>query len=87
MLEGSITDSDGSAHARPSRTYRGLRVIGGDVVVHSDHLGNFRSSLQTPRRFIKVPQTPGISLGRALVAAQTFYSGVASGNAPELVAS
>ena len=84
-LEDSITDADGSAHARLSRTYRGLRVIGGDLVVHTDRLGNFRNSSQTLQRLINVPQAPGISPGTALVAAQTFFAGVASGNAPELV--
>ncbi len=85
LLEDAITDTDGSGHARLSRTYRGLRVIGGDLVVHSDRLGNFRSSSQTLQRFINVPRTTGISAATAGVVAQTFFAGIASGNAPELV--
>jgi Zn-dependent metalloprotease len=84
-LEDFITDTDGSGHARLSRTYRGLQVIGGDLVVHSDRLGNFRNSSQTLERFINVPLTPGISAATARVVAQTFFAGIASGNAPELV--
>lgn len=85
VLEDAMTDADGSGHARLSRTYRGLRVIGGDLVVHSDRLGNFRNSSQTLQRFINVPRAPGISAATAGVVAQTFFAGIASGNAPELV--
>ena len=30
----SVTDDDGTEHVRFARKYKGLRVIGGDVVVH-----------------------------------------------------
>ena len=42
----AIVETDGSEHVRFARRYQGLRVIGGDVVVHSRHDGslNARSS-------------------------------------------
>ena len=41
-----IVDADGTEHVRFDRTYAGLPVIGGDVVVHSRN-GSFRSASQT----------------------------------------
>lgn len=35
VARDSIVDADGSEHVRFDRTYQGLPVIGGDVVVHS----------------------------------------------------
>src|SRR5436190_8931965 len=37
----AIVDADGTEHVRFGRTYRGLRVIGGDLVVHSAAGGTF----------------------------------------------
>ncbi|HJV67823.1 M4 family metallopeptidase [Ideonella sp.] len=37
-----ITDADGSTHVRFARQYKGLRVIGGDFVVHLAPNGQFR---------------------------------------------
>ena len=34
-----IVDRDGTEHVRFERSYRGLPVIGGDVVVHSEEAG------------------------------------------------
>lgn len=85
QLEDAIADADGMQHARMSRTFRGLRVIGGDLVVHIDRLGNFRSASQTLQRLIEVPAAPAISAGSALLVAQSFFNGVATGNLPELV--
>jgi Zn-dependent metalloprotease len=36
-----VTDADGSEHVRFDRTYRGLRVLGGDFVLHGDGHGAF----------------------------------------------
>lgn len=48
-LRDVIIDADGSQHVRFDRVYSGLRVIGGDLVVHADALGAFRSVSQTLR--------------------------------------
>src|SRR3954447_6881264 len=39
-----IRDGDGATHVRFTRTYRGLDVLGGDVVVHSAADGAFRGA-------------------------------------------
>ena len=33
----TTTDADGDTHVRLDRTYRGLPVVGGDLVVHQEH--------------------------------------------------
>ena len=43
----TITDADGTEHVRFGRTYRGLRVIGGDLVVHAGADGVFSGLSQT----------------------------------------
>jgi zinc metalloprotease ZmpA len=43
----TITDPDGTEHVRFGRTYRGLRVIGGDLVVHAGADGVFNGLSQT----------------------------------------
>jgi Zn-dependent metalloprotease len=53
-----IVDKNGTEHVRFDRTYRGLPVIGGDVVVHSRN-GQFKSaslSLKTSARPSLIPQ-------------------------------
>lgn len=41
-----VVDADGTEHVRFERSYRGLPVIGGDLVVHSRN-GQFKSASQT----------------------------------------
>ena len=36
VARGTLVDPDGSTHVRFDRTLDGLRVVGGDVVVHRD---------------------------------------------------
>ena len=43
----SLTDADGSEHVRFRRTFRGLRVVGGDLVVHGNDAGVFLGVEQT----------------------------------------
>ena len=40
--------SDGRAHVRYDRSYQGLPVLGGDVVVHLDKAGTYRGSTGDP---------------------------------------
>jgi len=42
IARGAIVDADGTEHVRFERSYRGLPVIGGDLVVHSRN-GRFKS--------------------------------------------
>jgi Zn-dependent metalloprotease len=43
----TLADADGTEHVRFARTYRGLRVIGGDLVVHGTAAGEFVGLSQT----------------------------------------
>jgi len=54
-----IVDADGSEHVRFERLYKGLRVIGGDLVVHSERAGRFRDASQTLKRLIDLPALYG----------------------------
>ena len=62
-------DEDGAQHVRLARSYRGLPVIGGDLVVHTDRNGNFRDATHTMTRLINLPRTSNLSGGRAVQAA------------------
>ncbi|RNL65067.1 M4 family peptidase [Nocardioides marmoriginsengisoli] len=50
----TITDRDGSTHVRLHRSYRGLEVVGGDLVVHQDRTGRWEGSSQTLRSDLKL---------------------------------
>jgi Zn-dependent metalloprotease len=63
-----IVDADGSEHVRMDRTYGGLPVIGGDVVVHSRG-GLLTSATQTLRAPLRVALKPTLSADDAVVAA------------------
>lgn len=65
----SVTvDADGTEHVRLDRTYRGLRVIGGDMVVHS-RAGTLQSASLTLAKPINVGLTPALSADAAITAA------------------
>ena len=44
VVRDVVVDGDGSSHVRFDRTYQGLPVVGGDVVVHQDKAGKTRSA-------------------------------------------
>jgi Zn-dependent metalloprotease len=62
-----IVDANGAEHVRYTRTYAGLRVIGGDMVVHS-HNGKLLSISQTLRSGIR-PGAAAIDADEAIVIA------------------
>jgi Zn-dependent metalloprotease len=66
---GVVLDRDGSSHVRYDRTYRGLPVLGGDVVVHLTPSGALRDVSQSLTRPVQVATTPGISRARATAVA------------------
>lgn len=63
-----IVDQNGSEHARFDRTYRGLPVIGGDVVVHSRN-GQFKRASQTLKTDGRPDVAGRIQANEAIVAA------------------
>lgn len=68
LLRNAILDADGSEHVRFDRTYAGLPVIGGDVVVHSRN-GVLKSVSSFQSRVIDVATRPALDADAAVVAA------------------
>ncbi len=78
----ALADSNGTTHVRMDRTYEGLRVVGGDLVVHLDSSGEFLASSQTLRRDLTLSAAPSISSAKALSRLGTV---AAKASKPELV--
>ncbi|CAD7713263.1 Transglutaminase-activating metalloprotease [Xanthomonas hydrangeae] len=68
VARDSIVDADGTEHVRFDRTYQGLPVIGGDVVVHSRR-GVMRQLSQTMDTNVRPAIVPGIDADTAMRAA------------------
>ena len=64
-----VLDADGAQHVRFDRTYHGLDVLGGDLVVHTGTDGAFRSATVAQSAPITVDTTPAVSAARAVAAA------------------
>ena len=67
-----VVDADGTEHARFARTWRGLPVIGGDLVVHSRN-GQFRGASLTLDSRARPDLRGGISADRAIVEAGVAF--------------
>jgi Zn-dependent metalloprotease len=74
VVRDVIVDRDGTEHVRFERTYNGLPVIGGDVVVHSRN-GAFKSSSLTLRTTGRPALTPKLSAEQAVLAAGSDFGG------------
>lgn len=74
-----IVDADGSAHVRLLRSYRGLPVIGGDMVIHLDHAGSFRDASLTMPAALALDTTPLHSSKEAIAVAKREFNGTRSG--------
>ena len=79
-----IVDADGSEHVRLARSYRGLPVIGGDMVVHSSRSGSFLDASRTLRQTIALDIRARIGGAEAVRAAVLARSGSPEG-VPQLV--
>ena len=69
---GVTVDAKGTEHVRMDRTYRGLRVIGGDIVVHS-RAGIMKGVSQTLAKPINIGVTPKLSADSAITAAGVHF--------------
>ena len=69
-----IVDADGTEHVRFARRHHGLRVIGGDVVVHSRSVGALRGLSHT------LVHAPALATQPSLSAIDAETIGVASSN-------
>ena len=74
VLRDVIRDNDGTEHVRFDRTWQGLPVIGGDVVVHSRG-GRFKSASQTLSSSLRPGATPKVSADKAMVEAGAKFGG------------
>jgi len=81
-----IVDADGAEHVRFERSYRGLRVIGGDFVSHTGGDGAFRgfsASLHDSLDTLRLQ--PGLTPERASEAARLAIDGTVVVDGAELV--
>ncbi|GIG58952.1 hypothetical protein Lfu02_33240 [Longispora fulva] len=74
-------DADGSRHVRFERTFKGLPVLGGSVVVNSAGNGQFS---ETKGQAISVDTTPKIDAARASQIVAAKWTGLSLGAAPVL---
>ncbi|SPE58291.1 Bacillolysin precursor [Streptomyces netropsis] len=57
IARGVITDADGTVHTRYERTFDGLPVLGGDLIVHQAKNGKVEEVTKATDADIKVPTT------------------------------
>src|SRR4051794_6391127 len=62
---GTIVDRNGTSHVRLQRSYRGLPVIGGDLVVHQSATKAWKGVSQTLRSALDLRVTPTVQRGAA----------------------
>ncbi|MGP4052506.1 M4 family metallopeptidase [Streptomyces sp. 2A115] len=66
VVRDVIKDADGTTHTRYERTYAGLPVLGGDLVVHETKAGKTEGVTKATKATIKVTDvTPGITKSTA----------------------
>lgn len=79
-----IVDADGAEHVRVARLFRGLRVIGGDMVIHSNRSGAFLDASRSLEQPIAMDIRARIGGAEAVRAAVLARNGTPEG-APKLV--
>ncbi len=80
-----IVDADGAEHVRFDRSHNGLRVIGGDLVVHSAGDGSFRGVSQTLAQMVQIDLSPKVDAKLAAKAAQAEFGAGGTVKNKELV--
>ncbi|MER6747710.1 M4 family metallopeptidase [Streptomyces fungicidicus] len=66
VVKDVVKDADGTVHTRYERTYDGLPVLGGDLVVHEPASDGARSVTKAVRTAVKLSSVkPGIAAGKA----------------------
>src|SRR6266508_1879854 len=71
VVRDVIVDPDGSSHVRMDRTIGGLKVLGGDIVVHQGKDGSWKGASLTLSRTADVSRTPKLSIATATAKALT----------------
>ena len=70
-----VVDPSGAEHVRFARTYEGLPVLGGDLVVHRGPQGAFRGVSRTQRSPLELDTTPATTAAQARSAARQAFEG------------
>ncbi|MEP9384295.1 M4 family metallopeptidase [Nocardioides sp. KR10-350] len=88
--ESTLVDPDGSTHVRLERTYHGLPVIGGDLVVHRGPNDGWKGVSQTLAKPLELSVSPKVTAKAASITAMTgkavaSIDGLKRAGAPELV--
>ncbi len=68
-VASTTVEPDGTSHVRLDRTYRGLPVLGGDLVVHQTSDAGYDGVSQTLARPLAVATTPSLTAAAARVVA------------------
>jgi zinc metalloprotease ZmpA len=68
-VTGALVDPDGTSHVRMARTYAGLPVLGGDLVVHQSRAGAWEGRSQALDRDLALATTPTLTPAAAAAAA------------------
>ena len=82
----SLVDPDGTEPVRFDRQYRGLRVIGGDLVVHSTVMGVLLDISRGNDRLITIGTQPVVAEATAVATALSLRPGFASAARPQRIA-
>ncbi|MFI0797284.1 M4 family peptidase, partial [Micromonospora rubida] len=78
-------DANGASHTRYSRTYHGLRVYGGDFVIHAKANGEYAGTSVGLAAPLTVGTSPKVASAKAKEAARKEFSGsLTAVGAPEL---
>ncbi|MEN9826465.1 MAG: hypothetical protein RI953_2210 [Pseudomonadota bacterium] len=72
-----IVDNDGTEHTRFNRTYKGLRVVGGDVVVHHDPNAQWSAFDVASDKSIEIEVNPAILIEQARLLGRGGFKGKA----------
>jgi Zn-dependent metalloprotease len=80
-----VQDPDGATHTRYKRTYRGLRVYGGDFIVHKAPGGGYAGAGNALRSPLNLSTVPKVGADKATATARANFSGtLTSVGTPEL---
>jgi Zn-dependent metalloprotease len=66
---GALVERNGASHVRLHRSYRGLEVVGGDLVVHQTAAGAWKGASQTLIHSLSLSTTPAVTRTAAEAAA------------------
>ncbi|WP_460461526.1 M4 family metallopeptidase, partial [Angustibacter peucedani] len=85
-VKDAITDADGTTHVRYTRTFDGLRVVGGDLVVHETKAGALKGVDKAGSGKVAVASTtPAVAASSARSTGQSLAKAKGESSTSELV--